>query len=160
MATAQIGKKVPAFKADATGEQVFRLADAKGKNLVIYFYPKDATPGCTLEGQDFRDNHAKFKRNKTLVIGVSRDSINSHEKFKAKQAFPFELLSDPDETLCKLFDVIKEKNMYGRKVMGIERSTFLVGPDGKLRREWRKVKIAGHVDEVLEAVRELNRGNT
>jgi len=159
MATAQIGKKVPAFKADATGEQVFRLADAKGKNLVIYFYPKDATPGCTLEGQDFRDNHAKFKRNKTLVIGVSRDSINSHEKFKAKQAFPFELLSDPDETLCKLFDVIKEKNMYGRKVMGIERSTFLVGPDGKLRREWRKVKVAGHVDEVLEAVRELNRGN-
>ncbi len=159
MATAQIGKKVPAFKADATGEQVFRLADAKGKNLVIYFYPKDATPGCTLEGQDFRDNHAKFKRNKTRVIGVSRDSINSHEKFKAKQAFPFELLSDPDETLCKLFDVIKEKNMYGRKVMGIERSTFLVGPDGKLRREWRKVKVAGHVDEVLEAVRELNRGN-
>jgi peroxiredoxin Q/BCP len=159
MATAEIGKKVPAFKADATGEQVFRLADAKGKNLVIYFYPKDATPGCTLEGQDFRDNHAKFKRNKTLVIGVSRDSINSHEKFKAKQAFPLELLSDPDETLCKLFDVIKEKNMYGRKVMGIERSTFLVGPDGKLRREWRKVKVAGHVDEVLEAVRELNRGN-
>ena len=159
MATAQIGKKVPAFKADATGEQVFRLADAKGKNLVIYFYPKDATPGCTLEGQDFRDNHAKFKRNKTLVIGVSRDSISSHEKFKAKQAFPFELLSDPDETLCKLFDVIKEKNIYGRKVMGIERSTFLLGPDGKLRREWRKVKVAGHVDEVLEAVRELNRGN-
>ena len=145
MATAQIGKKVPAFKADATGEQVFRLADAKGKNLVIYFYPKDATPGCTLEGQDFRDSHAKFKRNKTLVIGVSRDSINSHEKFKAKQEFPFELLSDPDEKLCKLFDVIKEKNMYG--------------PDGKLRREWRKVKVAGHVDEVLEAVRELNRGN-
>ena len=159
MATAQIGKKVPAFKADATGEQVFRLADAKGKNLVIYFYPKDATPGCTLEGQDFRDNHTKFKRNKTLVIGVSRDSISSHEKFKAKQAFPFELLSDPDETLCKLFGVIKEKNMYGRKVMGIERSTFLIGPDGKLRREWRKVKVAGHVDEVLEAVRELNRGN-
>jgi thioredoxin-dependent peroxiredoxin len=157
MATAQIGKKVPAFKADATGEQVFRLADAKGKNLVIYFYPKDATPGCTLEGQNFRDNHAKFKRNKTLVIGVSRDSISSHEKFKAKQEFPFELLSDPDETLCKLFGVIKEKNMYGRKVMGIERSTFLVGPDGKLRREWRKVKVAGHVDEVLEAVRELNR---
>ena len=155
MATAQIGKKVPAFKADATGEQVFRLADAKGKNLVIYFYPKDATPGCTLEGQDFRDNHAKFKRNKTLVIGVSRDSISSHEKFKAKQAFPFELLSDPDETLCKLFDVIKEKNMYGRKVMGIERSTFLIDSDGKLRKEWRKVKVKGHVEEVLEAVKAL-----
>jgi len=159
MATAQINKKVPAFKADATGEQVFRLADARGKNLVIYFYPKDATPGCTREGQDFRDNYTRFKRNKTLVVGVSRDSINSHEKFKAKQGFPFELLSDPDETLCKLFDVIKEKNMYGRKVMGIERSTFLVGPDGKLHREWRKVKVDGHVDEVLEAVRELNRGN-
>jgi peroxiredoxin Q/BCP len=160
MATVQINKKVPAFKADATGEQIFRLADAKGKNLVIYFYPKDSTPGCTREGQDFRDNYAKFKRNKTMVVGVSRDSIGSHEKFKARQVFPFELLSDPDETLCKLFDVIKEKNMYGRKVMGIERSTFLVGPDGKLRREWRKVKVDGHVEEVLEAVRELNRANT
>ena len=159
MASAQMNKKVPAFKADATGGQVFRLADAKGKNLVIYFYPKDATPGCTREGQDFRDNHARFKRNKTLVVGVSRDSINSHEKFKAKQELPFELLSDPDETLCKLFDVIKEKNMYGRKVMGIERSTFLLGPDGKLRREWRKVKVDGHVDEVLDAVRELNRSD-
>ena len=159
MAAAQLNKKVPAFKADATGEQVFKLADARGKNLVIYFYPKDSTPGCTREGQDFRDNHTRFKRNKTLVVGVSRDSINSHEKFKAKQEFPFELLSDQDETLCKLFDVIKEKNMYGRKVMGIERSTFLIGADGKLRREWRKVKVDGHVDEVLEAVRELNRGN-
>lgn len=159
MATAQMNKKVPAFKADATGEQVFRLADAKGKNLVIYFYPRDATSGCTREGQDFRDSHTRFKRNKTLVVGVSRDSIKSHEKFKTKQDFPFELLSDPDETLCNLFGVIKEKNMYGRKVMGIERSTFLVGPDGKLRREWRKVKVDGHVDEVLEAVRELNRGN-
>ncbi len=160
MATVQLNKKVPAFKAASTGEQVFRLADAKGKNLVVYFYPKDATPGCTREGQDFRDNHARFKRNKTLVVGVSRDSINSHEKFKAKQGFPFELLSDPDETLCTLFDVIKEKNMYGRKVMGIERSTFLLGPDGKLRREWRKVKVDGHVEEVLEAVRELNRGSS
>lgn len=159
MASAQLNKKVPAFKVDATGEQVFKLADARGKNLVIYFYPKDSTPGCTREGQDFRDNHARFKRNKTLVVGVSRDSINSHEKFKAKQAFPFELLSDPDETLCRLFDVIKEKNMYGRKVMGIERSTFLIGADGKLRREWRKVKVDGHVNEVLDAVRELNRGN-
>ncbi len=159
MTTVQLNKKVPAFKADATGDKVFRLADVKGKNLVIYFYPKDATSGCTREGQDFRDNYAKFKRNKTLVVGVSRDSINSHEKFKDKQDFPFDLLSDPDETLCKLFDVIKEKNMYGRKVMGIERSTFLLGPDGKLRREWRKVKVAGHVDDVLEAVRALNRGD-
>ena len=157
MSKAQLNKKVPAFKAEATGEQTFRLADAKGKNLVVYFYPKDSTPGCTREGQGFRDNYAKFKRNKTLVVGVSRDSIKSHENFKAKQGFPFELLSDADESLCKLFDVIKEKNMYGRKVMGIERSTFLIDANGKLRREWRKVKVDGHVDEVLEAARELNR---
>ena len=157
MGTVQPNKKVPAFKADATGGQTFRLSDCKGKNLVIYFYPKDNTPGCTREGQDFRDNYSKFKRNKTVVVGVSRDSLGSHEKFRAKQDFPFELLSDPDETLCKLFDVIKEKNMYGRKVMGIERSTFLIDDKGKLRREWRKVKVDGHVDEVLQAIRELNR---
>lgn len=157
MSTVQIDKKVPAFKAEATGGSTFRLADAKGRNLVIYFYPKDSTPGCTREGQGFRDNHAKFKRAKTLVVGVSRDSLASHEKFKAKQEFPFELLSDADETLCTLFDVIKEKNMYGRKVMGIERSTFLIDAAGKLRREWRKVKVDGHVEAVLDAVRELNR---
>jgi peroxiredoxin Q/BCP len=157
MSRVQVNKKVPAFTAESTGEQTFKLADAKGKNLVIYFYPKDSTPGCTREGQDFRDNHAKFKRNKTLVVGVSRDSIASHEKFKAKQGFPFELLSDKDESLCKLFDVIKEKNMYGKKVMGIERSTFLIDASGKLRHEWRKVKVDGHVEEVLEAVRELNK---
>ncbi len=159
MTAVQINKKVPAFKAAATGEQIFKLADAHGKNLVIYFYPRDNTPGCTREGQNFRDNHTRFRRNKTLIVGVSRDNINSHEKFKSKQVFPFELLSDPDETLCELFDVIKEKNMYGRKVMGIERSTFLISADGKLRREWRKVKVDGHVDEVLDAVRELNRSN-
>jgi len=140
-----------------TGNGTFKLADARGGNLVIYFYPKDSTPGCTREGQDFRDNYSKFRRNKTLVVGVSRDSIASHEKFKAKQDFPFELLSDADETLCRLFDVIKEKNMYGRKILGIERSTFLIDAAGKLRREWRKVKVDGHVDEVLEAIRELNR---
>jgi peroxiredoxin Q/BCP len=155
----QLSKKVPAFKAEATGGQMFKLADAKGSNLVIYFYPKDSTPGCTREGQDFRDNYNSFKRNSTVVVGVSRDSVSSHEKFKAKQEFPFELLSDPDETLCRLFDVIKEKNMYGKKVMGIERSTFLIDATGKLRREWRKVKVDGHVAEVLEAVRELNRKN-
>ncbi|MGD8843105.1 MAG: peroxiredoxin, partial [Gammaproteobacteria bacterium] len=125
MSRVQLDKKVPAFKAQATGDQVFKLSDAAGSNLVIYFYPKDNTAGCTREGQDFRDNQAKFRRNKTLVLGVSRDSLASHEKFKAKQAFPFDLLSDTDETLCRLFDVIKEKNMYGKKVMGIERSTFL-----------------------------------
>jgi len=157
MSTVQINKKVPAFSADKTGGGTFKLADARGSNLVVYFYPKDSTPGCTREGQGFRDNYARFKRAGTLVVGVSRDSIASHEKFKAKQEFPFELLSDPDETLCGLFDVIKEKNMYGRKVMGIERSTFLIDATGKLRREWRKVKVDGHVDEVLEAVRELNR---
>ncbi|WP_455234355.1 peroxiredoxin [Thiogranum longum] len=157
MSTVQINKKVPDFSADSTGEQTFKLSACKGKNLVIYFYPKDSTPGCTREGQDFRDNHNKFKRNKAIVVGVSRDSIKSHENFKAKQEFPFELLSDPDEKLCRLFDVIKEKNMYGRKVMGIERSTFLIDSTGKLRREWRKVAVDGHVEEVLEAVRELNR---
>jgi len=157
MSRVQLDEKVPAFKAQATGDQVFKLSDAAGGNLVIYFYPKDNTAGCTREGQDFRDNHAKFRRNKTLVLGVSRDSLASHEKFKAKQAFPFDLLSDSDETLCRLFDVIKEKNMYGKKVMGIERSTFLIDAEGKLRREWRKVKVDGHVDEVLDAVRELNR---
>jgi peroxiredoxin Q/BCP len=157
MSTVQINKKVPDFSADSTGEQTFELSACKGNNLVIYFYPKDSTPGCTREGQDFRDNHNKFKRNKAIVVGVSRDSIKSHENFKARQEFPFELLSDPDEKLCRLFDVIKEKNMYGRKVMGIERSTFLIDSAGKLRREWRKVAVDGHVEEVLEAVRELNR---
>ena len=156
MPTVQLNKKIPAFSAESTGG-AFSLSDYKGKNVVIYFYPKDSTPGCTREGQDFRDNIAKFRRNKTVVVGVSRDSIASHEKFRAKQEFPFELLSDKDEALCGLFDVIKEKNMYGKKVMGIERSTFLIDATGKLRHEWRKVKVDGHVDEVLDAVRELNR---
>lgn len=159
MSSIQLNKKVPAFQAAMTGGGTFKSADARGANLVIYFYPKDSTPGCTREGQDFRDNYSKFRRNKTLVVGVSRDSIASHEKFKAKQDFPFELLSDADETLCRLFDVIKEKNMYGRKGLGIERSTFLIDAAGKLQREWRKVKVDGHVDEVLEAIRELNRGS-
>lgn len=159
MSTVQLDKKVPAFKAASTSGETFRLSHAKGKNLVVYFYPKDNTPGCTREGQDFRDNYSKFKRNKTLVVGVSRDSLASHEKFRTRQDFPFELLSDADETLCRLFGVIKEKNMYGKKVMGIERSTFLIDAGGKLRREWRKLKVDGHVDEVLDAVRELNRAS-
>jgi len=159
MSGVQFDKKVPMFKAEATGGQTFKLADARGSNLVLYFYPKDSTPGCTREGQDFRNSYQTFKRNNTLVVGVSRDSVASHEKFKAKQGFPFELLADPDETLCRLFDVIKEKNMYGKKVMGVERSTFLIDASGKLRREWRKVKVDGHVDAVLEAVRELNRNS-
>jgi len=157
MSTAQLNKKVPDFTAESTGGQAFRLSDHKGKHLVIYFYPKDSTAGCTKEGQNFRDNYNKFKRNKAVVVGVSRDSMKSHENFKSKQGFPFDLLSDPEEALCRLFDVIKEKNMYGRKVMGIERSTFLIDASGKLRQEWRKVKVDGHVDEVLAAVRDLNR---
>jgi peroxiredoxin Q/BCP len=155
MAKLSIGKKVPDFTLPATGDQDLSLSDFKGKNVVVYFYPKDSTPGCTLEGKDFRDQINKFRRRKTAIFGISRDSIKSHENFKAKQGFPFELLSDADEKVCKLFDVIREKNMYGRKVMGIERSTFLLDAKGVLRREWRKVKVKGHVDEVLEAIAEL-----
>ncbi len=141
------------FKAAATGDQTIRLKDLRGKKVVLYFYPKDATPGCTTEGQDFRDLHAKFKRANAVILGVSRDSLGSHEKFKAKHEFPFELLSDPDERLCKQFDVIKEKSLYGRKFLGIERSTFLIDEAGKLRAEWRKVKVKGHAAEVLDAVK-------
>ncbi|MEE9492305.1 MAG: peroxiredoxin [Gammaproteobacteria bacterium] len=155
--TVELNKKIKRFKAAATGDTTFDLADCKGKNLVIYFYPKDNTSGCTTEGQDFRDNINSFNKNKTVIVGVSRDSIKSHENFKTKQEFPFELLSDPDEELCKQFDVIREKNMYGRIVMGIERSTFLIDGEGVLRQEWRKVKVKEHVEAVLEAVRELNK---
>jgi len=151
----QIGRVVPNFKAPATGDKTVDLKSLRGGHVVIYFYPKDSTPGCTTEGNDFKADHAKFRRRKTTVLGVSRDSIASHEKFKAKYAFPFDLLSDADENLCKLFDVIKEKNMYGRKVMGIERSTFLIDDKGKLRAEWRKVKVKGHISEVLEALKAL-----
>jgi len=153
--TVAVGKKVPAFSSPATGEQTISSKDLKGKPYVLYFYPRDNTPGCTTEGENFRDHHAKFRRRKVTVLGVSRDNLRSHERFKAKFAFPFELLSDEDEKLCAMFDVIKQKNMYGKKVRGIERSTFLVDADGKLQREWRKVKIEGHVEEVLEAIREL-----
>lgn len=153
MAKVEIGKKVPDFELPATGDKSVRLSKLKGKQVVLYFYPKDSTPGCTREGQDFRDNLAKFKRRDTLVFGVSRDSVASHEKFKAKQGFNFDLLSDSEEELCTLFDVIKLKNMYGKKVRGIERSTFLIDANGKLQREWRRVKVDGHVDEVLEAVK-------
>jgi len=152
---ATLGKKVPAFELPATGDKDIKLADLKGKKVVIYFYPKDSTPGCTLEGQNFRDNHAKFKRAGAIILGVSRDSIKSHDNFKAKQEFPFDLLSDKEETLCRIFDVIKEKNMYGKKVMGIERSTFLLDEKGVLRQEWRKIKVPGHVEEVLAAVKAL-----
>jgi peroxiredoxin Q/BCP len=155
MAHVETGKKVPNFSLPATGDKTVQLTDLKGSNVVLYFYPKDNTPGCTREGQDFRDHYNAFRRNKTVILGVSRDSVASHEKFKAKQELPFELLSDKDEDLCGMFDVIKMKNMYGKKVRGIERSTFLIDKAGKLRREWRKVKVDGHAEEVLQAVKGL-----
>jgi len=153
MSKVTIGKKV-AFAAESTAGAV-GSKDLLGAGYVLYFYPKDDTPGCTLEGQDFRDKSSAFKRLRVRVLGVSRDSLASHEKFRAKYSLPFELVSDPDEKLCRQFDVIKEKNMYGKKVLGIERSTFLVDADGVLRNEWRKVKVAGHVDEVLAAAKAL-----
>jgi peroxiredoxin Q/BCP len=152
-----LDKKVPAFKADSSSGETRRLSQFKGQNVVIYFYPKDSTPGCTTEGLDFNAALSKFKRANTVILGVSRDSIESHKKFIDKQGFKFELLSDPEEELCELFDVMKMKNLYGRKFRGIERSTFLIDDKGVLRKEWRKVKVKGHVDEVLAAVKELNK---
>ncbi len=156
MATPVVGKRVPDFTLPATGGETFRLAAQRGHKVVLYFYPRDATPGCTLEGQNFRDLHPRFKRADTRVFGISRDSLASHEKFCAKQAFPFPLLSDADEKVCKLFDVIRLKNMYGKKVLGIERSTFLIDGEGILQREWRKLSVTGHAEEVLEAARSLD----
>jgi len=155
MSNPEIGKVAPNFKLPATGDQDLELKSLRGKKLVMYFYPRDNTPGCTNESKDFAANHAKFKRAGAQIIGISRDTIASHEKFKAKLDLPFELVSDTDETACSLYDVIKEKNMYGRKVMGIERSTFLIDEKGKLRREWRKLKVPGHAEEVLAAVKEI-----
>lgn len=153
MTMAKIGNKVTDIKLASTDDQIIQLSDFRGKNIVLYFYPKDNTPGCTLEGQDFRDNKRKFSARNTVILGVSRDSIKSHENFKSKQSFSFDLLSDPDEKLCKQFDVIKEKNMYGKKVIGIERSTFLIDEKGVLVKEWRKVKVKGHVEEVLDELK-------
>lgn len=152
-----MNRVVADFTSEATSGKKIRLKELRGQNVVLYFYPKDSTPGCTLEGQDFRDLHSKFRRQNTIILGVSRDSIASHEKFKAKQKFPFELIADPDEKLCKKFDVIQEKTLYGRKFMGVERSTFLIDADGKLRAEWRKVKVKGHAAEVLDAAKGLQR---
>jgi peroxiredoxin Q/BCP len=143
------------FKADATRNRKVQLKELRGKNVVIYFYPKDNTPGCTTEGRDFAALHARFRRQNTVVYGVSRDSLASHEKFREKQGFPFDLISDPDEKLCKKFDVIQEKSLYGRKFMGVVRSTFLIDEKGKLRQEWRGVKVKGHAEEVLAAVKAL-----
>ena len=157
MSAPRLNRVVADFAADATSDTKVRLKNLRGKNVVLYFYPKDSTPGCTTEGRDFSALHARFKRVNTVIFGVSRDSLASHEKFKAKQEFPFELISDPDEKLCKKFDVIHEKTLYGRKFMGVVRSTFLIDADGKLRREWRKVKVKGHAEEVLAAVKELGQ---
>ena len=155
MPSVQVGKKVKNFQLPATGEKTIKLNDLKDQNVVIYFYPKDNTPGCTKESENFRDNIKKFSKLNTVILGVSRDSVKSHDKFKAKLNFSFDLLSDSEEILCQQFDVIKEKNMYGKKVMGIERSTFLIDTKGVLRKEWRKVKVDGHVEEVLQAVKDL-----
>lgn len=155
MSTVSIDKKVPTFTSQATSEQIVTLSELSGKNVVIYFYPKDSTPGCTTEGQNFRDMINDFEAANTVVFGVSRDSLRAHENFKSKQAFPFELISDPEEELCKLFDVIKLKKNYGREYMGIERSTFIIDAEGILKKEWRGVKVKGHVEEVLAAVQSL-----
>ena len=151
-----MNRVVADFSCEATGGKKIRLKDLRGQNVVIYFYPKDSTPGCTQEGLDFKALHARFKRQNTVILGVSRDSLASHDKFKAKQGFPFDLISDPEEKLCRQFDVIHEKSLYGRKFMGVVRSTFLIDADGKLREEWRKVKVKGHAAEVLERVKMLN----
>ncbi|HET9695190.1 MAG TPA: peroxiredoxin [Steroidobacteraceae bacterium] len=153
--TVALDRKVPAFALPATGGAKWKLADAAGRPLVVYFYPKDATSGCTREGEAFRDLYPKFRKAGIEIVGVSPDSVASHEKFKARYGFPFALLSDEDRSVCQLFDVWKEKSMYGRKYMGVERSTFLIDGKGLLRREWRKVKVPGHAEEVLAAASDL-----
>jgi len=154
MSKVEVGKKAPSFTLDGTGGK-FALAEAAGSALVMYFYPRDNTPGCTQEGEAFTAHFAQFKKAKTMILGISADTIESHEKFKKKMSFPFDLLSDPDQKVCKLYDVIQEKKMYGKKYMGIERSTFLVDAKGVLRQEWRKVKVNGHAEAVLAAVKAL-----
>jgi peroxiredoxin Q/BCP len=148
-----VGKRVENFTLPATGDQNLSLSDFKGRSLVIYFYPKDNTSGCTREGEDFRDLHPQFSAAGAEILGVSRDSVKSHENFRNKHGFPFHLLSDKDELLCKQFDVIKEKKLYGRTYMGIERSTFLIDAKGVLKKEWRKVRVPGHAEAVLDALK-------
>lgn len=152
-----IDQPVPPFQAQATGDAQLSLEMLRGKQVVLYFYPKDNTPGCTTQGQGFRDLHPEFNEANTLIFGVSRDSLRTHENFKAKQAFPFELISDKTEELCQLFDVIKLKKLYGKEYMGVDRSTFLIDRDGVLRQEWRGVKVPGHVEAVLQAAQALHR---
>jgi len=156
MTTPKIGNKAPSFKGLCTGEGEADLSKLKGKKVVLYFYPKDSTPGCTTEGQNFRDLYKQFKKENVVIFGLSRESLKSHENFKSNQSFPFDLISDPEEKICNQYDVIQEKSMYGRKYMGIERSTFLIDENGKLVQEWRKVKVTGHAQEVLDSVKSLN----
>ena len=156
MESTLVGLKVPDFEIASTGNRTFKLSAELGSPLVLYFYPKDNTPGCTTEGQEFRDLHGEFVRRNCAVYGVSRDSIKTHEGFKSRMSFPFELLSDPDEKICNLFGVMKMKNMYGKKVWGVVRSTFVIDPEAVVRREWRGLKVPGHAREVLEFVKSLN----
>lgn len=151
-----IDQPIHPFQAQATSGQSIDLASLAGKQVVLYFYPKDNTPGCTTEGQGFRDHHQAFLAANTLIFGVSRDSLKTHENFRAKQGFPFELISDKDEQLCQLFDVIKLKKLYGKEYLGVDRSTFLIDRNGVLRQEWRGVKVPGHVEAVLQAAQALN----
>jgi len=156
MTTIRINHLIPNFEASATNNTTIKLSDYQGKNVIFYFYPRDNTPSCTQEGKDFRDNFKKFQALNTVIFGISRDSVKVHEGFKTKQQFPFELISDKQENLCQLFDVIKLKTLYGKQVRGIERSTFLIDKQGKLAYEWRKVKVKHHIDEVLNKIIELN----
>ncbi len=155
MSQVKLDQPVPNFIYTTNETTNANFNDLKGKNIILYFYPKDSTPGCTLESRDFRDHNNEFNAANTLILGISRDSLSSHEKFKNKHNIPFELISDEDESICKLFDVLKEKNMFGKKYMGIVRSTFLIDSEGILRKEWRKVKVLGHVKEVLQHAKEL-----
>lgn len=157
MTTTNLNQPVPDFEAPATGDQTIKLSNYRGKKVILYFYPKDNTPGCTQEGRDFRDHIEQFQAFNAVILGVSRDSVKVHEGFKCKQEFPFDLLSDKDEKLCQLFDVIKMKNMYGKQVRGIERSTFLIDEQGVLVHEWRKVKVKTHIAEVLQKLGELSQ---
>jgi peroxiredoxin Q/BCP len=155
--TVEIDQPVPDFTAQATAGQTVTLSAFKGRQVVLYFYPKDSTPGCTTQGQGFRDQLDAFEAANTVVFGISRDGLKSHENFKAKQGFTFELISDKDEALCQLFDVIKLKKLYGKEYLGVDRSTFLIDRDGVLRQAWRGVKVPGHVEAVLAAAQALNR---
>lgn len=150
-----VNQTVPDFSAPMTGNRTFTLSDFKGKNVILYFYPKDNTPGCTAESMQFRDAYDQYRQANAEIFGISRDSLRSHEGFKAKLGLPFELISDPDETVCNMFNVIKMKNMYGKQVRGIERSTFIIDGVGRLVKEWRGVKVPGHVDDILEFVKAL-----